>query len=230
MRRIKLFLIACIFIPFHCLAQDLSIGWANLGTRFIPQKEKYAYVDQDFISPGIELQLSYRFFNNWVIMTGANYQSFFFKTPIENETYPPGIVYSLLGKDLSIPILLKYNFMKISSSCHLGFTSGLYFAIPLYAQETIDEKIRGGGGYRASEIAYYKSPKYSYIYAGIGVFKAISPKFEIYAEPFGSYQIKKNLNQSVVTQEFRNRFWYGIKIGINYSFKVGKMKTKEITL
>jgi hypothetical protein len=206
----------------NCLAQDFSIGLANVSNRFIPQKEKYAYADHDFISPGVELQLSYRFFDNWVIMSGANYQSFYFNTPIKNETYPPGIVYSLLGKDLSIPILLRYNFMKLSSSCHLGFTSGLYFAIPLYAEETINDKITGGGGYRARDIAYYTPPKYSFIYAGLGAFKVISPEFEIYAEPFCNYQLKKNLNQSVVTQEFRSQFWYGIKIGINYSFKIWK--------
>lgn len=222
MKHIQLFLIAFIFIPISCLAQDFSIGWATVGTRFIPEAKNYHYADHDFISPGFELQLGYRFFDNWVIMTGANYQSFFFKTPIENETYPPGLIYSLLGKDLSIPILLRYNFMKISPSCHLGFTTGLYFAIPLYAQETIDEKIYGGGGYRAREIAYYKSAKYSYIYAGLGAYKTISPEFEIYAEPFGSYQLKKNLNQAIDTQEFRNRFWYGIKVGINYSFKIWK--------
>jgi hypothetical protein len=220
MKYFKLFLIVSIFIHINCKAQDFSIGLANLGTRFIPDKGNYDHANHDFISPGFELQLSYRLLDKLVITSGVNYQSLFFKTPIENETYPPARIYSLLIRDISIPLLLRYNFAEIGSSYHLGFTSGLYFAIPLHALETIDDKIYGGGGYRASEISFYIPAKYSFIYVGFGGFKTISPKFEIYAEPFGSYQLKKSINQSLDTQEFRNRFWYGIKIGINYSFKI----------
>lgn len=220
MKQMKSLLIVFVFLHINCLAQDFSIGWASAGTRYIPEKGKYDYADHDFISLGFELQLSYHLSDNWVIISGANYQSFFFKTPIDNETYSPGQVYSLLGKDLSIPILLRYDFMRLSTSCHLGFCPGIYFAIPLYAQETIDEKIYGGGGYLAREINYYKPAKYSFAYAGLGVFKTISPEFEIYAEPFGSYQLEKSANQAIDSKEFRSRFWYGIKLGINYSFKV----------
>lgn len=220
MKYIKVFLVIFICIPINLLAQDISIGWSSSGTRYIPEKGKYYYADHDFISPGFELQVSYHFSDKWIIMSGINYMSFFFKTPIKNETYPPSQIYSLLGKDLSIPILLRYNFMRLSPTCHLGFSPGMYFAFPLYAQETIDEKIYGGGGYLAREINYYKPAKYSFAYAGLGVFKTISPDFEIYAEPFGSYQLEKSANQAIDSKEFRSRFWYGIKLGINYSFKV----------
>lgn len=222
MKNYKLLLIIFIFLNINCLSQDFSVGLANLGTRFIPDKENYDHANRDFISPGFELQLSYQLLDKWVITSGVNYQSLFFKTPIENETYPPSRLYSLLIRDLSIPLLLRYNLAEIGSSSHLRITSGLYFAIPLFAQESANDKIIGGGGYNSRYIIEYIPDKYSFMYLGCGIYRAITPKYVIYAEPFGCYQLKKNSNDSFATQVFRDRFWYGIKIGINYSFKIKK--------
>lgn len=223
--KIKIFVIISFlntFVYITCFAQDFSIGWANLGTRFSPNKQNYEHSNHDFLSPGFELQLSYKFSEKLVVTSGVNYQSLFLKTPVENKTYPPSRINSLLVRDLSIPILLRYKFEEIGSFCHLDFISGIYFAFPQFAQETINDKIYGSGGYRAREITEYLPPNYSFIYAGVGTYKTISPRFEIYAEPFGCYQLKKNRDDSLATQVFRNRFWFGIKLGINYLFEIKK--------
>jgi len=215
MKHIKLLLVI-ISLNINCLAQDFSIGLANLGTRFIPDKGNYDYANHDFISPGFELQLGYKLSGNLVITSGAYYQSLFFKTPAENETFPPDQIYSTLIKDISIPFLLRYEFAKIGSSGHVCFTSGFYYSFHHFAYETINDKIYGGGGYRARQITEYVPANYSFIYAAFGIYNKISPRYEVYTEPFGSYQ----LNQNSLANEVRGRFWYGIKIGINYSFKI----------
>jgi len=71
-------------------------------------------------------------------------------------------------------------------------------------------------------ISGYRPYKYSFIYLGCGITKTLSPKYEIYAEPFACHVLKEKHDGSLVTKEYRNNFWYGIKIGINYSFNIKK--------
>jgi len=92
------------------MAQDFSIGWANIGSRFIPVKDNNSYSNFDILSPGFELQLSYHYHDNWSIIAGATYQSLYFRSPIPKSSYnPPPFVASLLEKDICIPVLIKYN-------------------------------------------------------------------------------------------------------------------------
>ena len=222
MKHIKLLLFVFIFVPINCISQDFSIGWANLGTRFIPINNEQNYSNYDILSPGFELQLSYHYHDNWSITSGVNYQSLYFRSPYPRRSYnPPPFVASLLEKSISIPVLIKYDFLRIGASTHVGITTGIYFAFPLYHQETYysvgNPKIPGDD---ESYVFDYKPYKYSYIYLGCGVTKAINTRFQAYAEPFACNILKEVRDGSLVTQKYRGNFWYGIKVGINYSFKI----------
>lgn len=223
MKCIKLFLITLIFIPINCLAQDFSIGWANLGTRFIPVNNELKYSNYDILSPGLELQLSYHYHDNWVITTGANYQTLFFRSPYPRRTYnSPPFVATVLNKDISIPILIKYTFLKTGASTRVGITTGIYFAFPLYRQETFYSDGNPMPGDERIHIFDFFPYKYSFMYLGCGITKTISPKFEIYGEPFACHILKEVRDGSGATKKYRNNFWYGIKVGVNYSFKLRK--------
>lgn len=219
-KKLTFFLFMCLHI--QCLAQDFSIGWANLGTRFYPAKNDRNYSNYDVLSPGFELQLSYHYCDNLAFITGASYQSLFFRSPIDRRSYnSPPFVASLLDKALCIPALIKYNFLKLGASTHVGITTGIYFAFPLYHQTTYysagNPKIFGDDEARVGYDFLYK---YSYGYMGCGISRTLNTKYEIYAEPFVCNILKEVRDGSLVTQKYRNNFWYGIKIGINYSFKI----------
>ncbi|HEY3370161.1 MAG TPA: outer membrane beta-barrel protein, partial [Prolixibacteraceae bacterium] len=206
---------------------DFSIGWANLGTRFTPVNNELNYSNYDILSPGFELQLSYHYHNNWVITTGANYQTLFFRSPYPRHSYDsPPFVATLSNKDISIPILIKYNFLKTGSSTRVGITTGIYFAFPVYRQETFYSKGNPLPDDDQAYISDYLPYKYSFIYLGCGINKTISPRFEIYAEPFACHILKEVRDGSMATQKYRSNFWYGIKLGINYSFKSRKNEKK----
>lgn len=224
MKRIKLFLIFFTFVHITCFAQDLSIGLANLGTRFIPIKDELDYSNFDILSPGFELQLSYHYHDNWSITTGANYQSLYFRSPIQWRSYnSPPFVASLLNKAICIPVLIKYNFLKTGASTRVGITTGIYFAFPRYHQETYysvgNPKISGDD---QAYVFDYLPYKYSYMYLGCGITKTLNSRYKIYAEPFACHILKEVRDGSLVTQKYRNSFWSGIKLGINYSFKIKK--------
>ena len=215
-----IFPIAIILLHLDCFSQEFSIGWANLGTRFISNKEKYKQASRDLISPGFELQIAYHFRKDLSMISGVNYQTLFFNTPLKkDETNRPDQISSVLLRDLSIPILFRYNFAE-KETHSWGVTAGIYYAIPIFALYAENQKIYGGGGYVARSINYWISGKYSFSYFGASVHKKISSKWEIYAEPFLCYQ----LNENDLSREVRNRFWFGLKIGMSYSFKI---KNKE---
>jgi len=210
--------IAIILIHLDCFSQEYSIGWANLGTRFISNKENYNDASRDFLSPGLELQLGYHFSESWSLISGINYQTMFFNTPLKkNETNRPDQISSVLLRDLSIPVLFRYNFAK-KKTYSWAVTAGIYYAIPLFAQYAQEDKIYGGGGYNPRSIEYTLPENYSNTYLGAGIYKIASSKFELYAEPFICYQLDENLT----SREVRKRFWFGLKAGINYSLKKKK--------
>jgi hypothetical protein len=158
-----------------------------------------------------------------MITTGANYQSLFFRSPYPRRTYnEPPFVATLSNKDISIPLLIKYNFLKTGASTRVGITTGIYFAFPVYRQDTFYSYGTPVNGDEQTNIDDYLPYKYSFIYLGCGITKAISSRFEIYAEPFTCRILKEVRDGSMVTQKYRNNSWYGIKVGINYSFKIRK--------
>lgn len=224
MKRIKFSLIFFAFLHITCFTQDFSIGWANLGTRFIPINNELNYSNFDILTPGFELQLSYHYNYKWSIKTGANYQSLYFRSPIQwhSDNLPP-VIASSFDKAICIPVLIKYNFLKTGTSTRAGITTGIYFASPLYHQGTYyssgNPEISGD---ERLKVNYYKPYRYSYMYLGFGITKTISLRYEIYAEPFACNILKEVRDGSLVTQKYRNNFWYGIKVGINYLFKIKK--------
>ncbi|MDX9883160.1 MAG: hypothetical protein RBS73_13940 [Prolixibacteraceae bacterium] len=206
----------------NAVSQEFSVGWANLGSRFIPQSTEYDYSNFDVFSPGFELQLGYHYHGNWTVTTGVNYQSQYFKTIYSWNSYnSPPYIYTITNKEICVPVLLHYNFLKTGTSGALGFTTGVYFAFPRVRQEIYNSdgnpKIPNDSKYFFFE---YRPYKYSYLYLGCAYQKSINPKTELYAEPFLCHILKEIHNGSIVTKEYRKNFWYGIKIGINYSLKI----------
>ena len=236
MKKLLLIILSTAFVVYHSYSQSndrigknskgnsisnsyhFSVGWAIQATR-------YSTSDRDFerpfldglLTPGNELQISFFITENLAVTSGANYQVIAIHSKRyergENLAKPRNNAYI---KQISIPLLLSFQIFNNSKNFSQHLVVGNYFGKILNDHFINEIYTNGSGSFENGSYTNYLTKKNFYqIYAGYKLNCKITPEFQLFFEPFGSFYLK---NDEIIENVY-HRFLFGFKTGLKYNLK-----------
>jgi hypothetical protein len=236
MKKLLLIILSTAFVVYHSYSQSndslgkksirnsisngyhFSVGWAIQATRYSTYDRNFERPFLDgLLTPGNELQISFHITENLAVTSGTNYQVIAIHSKRyergENLAIPRNNSYI---KQISIPLLLSFQIFNNNKKFSQHLVVGNYFGKIINDHFINEIYTNGSGSFESGSHTNYLTNKNFYqVYTGYKMICKITPEFQLFFEPFGSFHLK---NDEIIENVY-NRFLFGFKTGLKYNLK-----------